>query len=75
MQLRKLRCPVIHQLAAALEEITACVGGFCGVARRMGERLLDHFARCVCPLRRPIAEARSEPMRHGGDAEFFDQFR
>ena len=53
----------------------ARIGRLCRVAHRMGERGLDHFAWCVCPLSRPIPKARPEPMRHGGDAEFFDQFR
>ena len=36
----------------------------------MGECGLDHFAGCVRPFRGPVPEARPEPMRHGGDAEF-----
>ena len=67
--------PVAHQAASTLEEITARIGRLCRVAHRMGERRFDHFAGCVCLFRRPVPEARPEPMRHGGDAEFFDQFR
>ena len=40
-----------------------------------GECGLDHFAGCVRPFRGPVPEARPEPMRHGGDAEFLGQFR
>ena len=65
--------PVVNQAAPALEKITARVSRLCGVAYRMGERGLDHLAGCACPFRGPIPEARPEPMRHGGDAEFFDQ--
>ena len=64
--------PVVHQAAPAIKEITARIRCLGGVAYCMGERGLDHFARCVCPLRRLIPKARPEPMRHGGDAEFFD---
>ncbi len=56
-------------------KITARICCVCRVAHRMSERRFDHFAGCVRPLRRPIPKARPEPMRHGGDAEFFDQFR
>ncbi len=42
---------------------------------RMGECGLNHFAGCVRPFRGPVPEARPEPMRHGGEAEFLDQFR
>ena len=56
-------------------EITARVGRLGGVLYRMGECGLDHFAGCVRPFRGPVPEARPEPMRHGGDAEFLDQFR
>ena len=41
----------------------------------MSERGLNHLAGGVRPFRRPVPEARSELMRHGCDAEFFDQFR
>ena len=58
-------------LDMTLEEVAARIGRFGRVAHRMGERGLNHFAGCVCPLRRPVPEARSEPMRRGGDAEFF----
>ena len=39
----------------------------------MGERGFDHLTRRIRLLRRPVPEARPEPMWHGGDAEFFDQ--
>ena len=67
--------PVVHQASPALEEIAARIGRLYRVAYRMGERGLDHFTGCVCLFCGPIPEARPEPMRHGGDAEFFDQFR
>ena len=60
---------------APTPEITAGVGRLCGVLYRMGECGLDHFAGCVRPFRGPVPEARPEPMRHGGEAEFLDQFR
>ena len=66
--------PLVHQAAPALEEITAGVGRLCRVADRMGERRFDHLTRRVRLLRRPVPKARPEPMRHSGDAEFFDQF-
>ena len=40
-----------------------------------GERRFDHLTRCIRLLRRPVPKARPEPMRHGGEAEFLDQFR
>ena len=40
---------------------------------RRGERGLDHVAGCARSFRGPVPEARPEPMRHGSDAEFFDQ--
>ena len=46
-----------------------------GFLYRMGECSLDHFAGCVRPFRGPVPEARPEPMRHGGDAEFLGQSR
>ena len=66
---------VVHQAAPTLEEITACVGRLGGILYRVGERGLDHFAGCVRQFRGPVPEARPEPMWHGGDAEFLDQFR
>ena len=69
------RGPVVHQAAPTLEEIAAGVGRLGGILYRMGERGLDHLAGCVRPFRGPVPEARPEPMRHGGDAEFLDQFR
>ena len=39
----------------------------------MGERGLNYLAGCARPFRRPVSEARPEPMRHGADAEFPDQ--
>ena len=65
--------PLVHQAAPTLEEITARVGRFGGVLSRMGERGFDHLTRRIRLLRRPVPEARLEPMRHGGDAEFFAQ--
>ena len=65
--------PVVHQAAPTLEEITARISCLCRVAYRMGERGLDHLTRRIRLLSRPVPEARPEPMRHGGDAEFFDQ--
>ena len=59
-------CPVVHQAAPTLEEITAGVGGLGGVLYRMGECGLGHFAGCIHLLRGPVPEARPEPMRHGG---------
>ena len=44
-------------------------------AHRMGELGLDRLTRRIRLLCRPVPEARPEPMRHGGDAEFLDQFR
>ena len=67
--------PLVHQAAPTLEEITAGVGRLGGVLYRMGECGLDHFAGCVRPFRGPVPEARPEPMRHGGDAEFLGQSR
>ena len=67
--------PVVHQAAPTLEQITAGVGRLGGVLYRMGECGLDHFAGCVRPFRGPVPEARPEPMRHGGDAEFLGQSR
>ena len=69
----EIGCPLVHQAAPTLEEITAGVGRLCRVAHRMGERGFDHLAGCIRLLRGPVPEARPEPMRHGGDAEFFDQ--
>ena len=65
--------PVVHQAAPTFEEITAGVGRLCRVAHRMGERGFDHLTRRIRLLRGPVPEARPEPMRHGGDAEFVDQ--
>ena len=39
----------------------------------MGESGFDHLTRRIRLLRRPVPEARPEPMRHGGHAEFFAQ--
>ena len=50
------RRPIVHQAASALEEITPRIGRLRWVAHRMGERGLDHFAGCVCTLRRAIPE-------------------
>ena len=74
-RLCEVRRPVVHQAAPTLEEITAGVGRLGGVLYRMGEGGLDHFAGGIRPFRGPVPEARPEPMRHGGDAEFLDQFR
>ena len=71
----KVGRPVVYQMPPTLEEVTAGVGRLGGVVYRMGERGLDHFAGCVRPFRGPVPEARPEPMRHGGEAEFLDQFR
>ena len=71
----KVARPVVHQAALTLEEITARVGRRGGVLYRMGECGLDHFAGCARPFRGPVPEARPEPMRHGGEAEFLGQFR
>ena len=71
----KVGGPVVHETAPTLEEITARVGRLGGVLYRMGECGLDHFAGCARPFRGPVPEARPEPMRHGGDAEFLGQFR
>ena len=49
--------------------------GLGGVLYRVGERSVDHVAGCPRPFRDPVPEARPEPMRHSGDAEFLDQFR
>ena len=62
--------PLVHQPPPTLEEITAGVGRLGGVLYRMGECGLDHFAGCARPFHGPVPEARPEPMRHGGDAEF-----
>ena len=56
-------------------EITARVGCLGGVLSRMGERGFDYLTRRIRVLRRPVQEARPEPMRHGGDAEFLGQSR
>ena len=69
------RRPLVHQAAPTLEEITARIGRRCRVLYRVGERGLGHLAVYACPFRGLIPEARLEPMRHGGDAEFLDQFR
>ena len=33
----------------------------------------NHLTRRIRLLRRPVPEARLDPMRHGGDAEFFER--
>ena len=66
---------VVHQAPPTLEEIAARIGRLRGVLYRMGERSLDHLAGCARPFLGPVPEARPEPMRHGGEAEFLDQFR
>ncbi len=55
--------PVVHQPAAAREQIRARVGRLRRVAHRMGERGFDHLTRRRRVLRRPVPEARPEPMR------------
>ena len=50
-------CPVVHQAAPPLEEITAGVGRLGGVLYRMGERGLDHLTRRIRLLRCPVPEA------------------
>ena len=67
--------PIVHQPPPTLKEVTAGVGRLGGALYRMSECGLDHFAGCVRPFRGPVPEARPEPMRHGGDAEFLGQSR
>ena len=71
----EIRGPVVHQAAPALQEITARVGRLRRILYRVGERGLDHLAGCAGLFRGLVPEARPEPMRHGGDAEFLDQCR
>ena len=73
--LTEISRPVVHQAAPTLEKIAARVGRLGGVLYRMGECGLDHLTRRIRLLRGPVPEARPEPMRHGGDAEFLGQSR
>ena len=62
--------PVHHELAAALEQIGAAVGGLHPVAVDVGEGQFADLARRVALLGDPVAEAGSEAMRDGTDTEF-----
>ena len=56
--------PSRHQPPAALEQVGSRIGGLDRVPDRVGQRRLDHRARVVGFLLRPVAEARPEPVRH-----------
>ena len=55
----------------------ACNSAPAAEQARTSEEVQKRPARAVrlygTAVRRPVPEARPEPMRHGGDAEFFDQ--
>ena len=60
--------PVVHKPPPPLEQVGAGIGHFDPVQDDVSQRCLDHLARVVRLLRRPVPERRAEAMRHAGDA-------
>ena len=70
---RQILGPLLHQDAAALEEVRAGVGRLHLVADRVRQRGLHDRVGRVGALRRPVPEARTEPVRHGSDPKRLQQ--
>ncbi len=65
--------PVVHEPAAALEEVRAPIRRLDLVTDHVREGCLDDVARMIRLLGRPIAERRPEAVRHGRDLERCEQ--
>ena len=62
---REIVGPLLHERAAALEEIAAAVGGLDAVAVDVRQGELADLPRHLGAFGGPVAEARPEPVRHG----------
>ena len=68
----KVGCPIVQQPPSSLEQVRSGAGCPDLIRHHMRQ---GHFARMVRQLRRPVATARPEAVRHGSDAQYLDQLR
>ncbi len=66
---------MFHERPPSLEQIRAPAGRLDGVDVHVSQRQFAHFTRRIRALRRPVTEARTEPVRHRTDLQPPDQLR
>ena len=69
------RQPLFHERPPPLEQVRPPVSRLDGVRVQVRERQFAHLARSVRRLRRPVPEARPEPVGHHTDSEIPGQLR
>ena len=67
------RGPVVHQAAAAFEQVRPRERRFCPVGHRVRLRRFDDFAPVINLVGRPVPKARPEAVQHGCDARPRDE--